>query len=153
MATVTDPNFPDFPQAEVEAALRSVMDMAAAQDPQQRATFRWTTNRTFAHPDRAGKPLSLTATPTNVVSHPDVQVRCIVTFQAGGGNNELFTPVAEFDRPRAVIQLLDAEYQQIKDADEVLLGKNLYEIRYTQPPEGLFETTFWYIHVQAKDET
>lgn len=153
MATVANPDFPDFPQADFEAAIRGVMDMAAPNDPLQKATFRWKENREFVHADRAGRPLTLTSAPVSVESHPDVQVRCIISFQSSIGNNELFTPVAEFDRPRVVIQMFDDEYQLIKGSNEVLLGLNTYSIKYIEPPQGLFESGFWIIHAQAEDES
>ena len=154
MAIPDDVNFgSDFSQSEFEAAITSVMQMAAPEDVAMQATFRWKSSKTFDRPDRSGRPLSLDDAPSATSSTPDMVVDCLVTFRSGVSDSSEFTNMTEFIRPRATIQLLDGEYQKIKDADEVLLGGNLYEIKFTQPPEGLFGVTNWYMQCQAVDES
>lgn len=141
-----------FNAEQFRTAIKNTMRMGAPQDTAQRATFRWKTIKTHSRGDRGGKPWDLTATPTAVTERDDVQVDVAVEFSArttlSGG-----TPIGEFDTPRAVITVLDEDYELIEGANFVLLGGNTYKIDFIAPPIGLFTVTVWQIYASAVDET
>lgn len=133
-------------------AIISTMQMGEAQDPAQRATFHFRPEREYSSADNAGNPYDLTSTPINESTKADVQVECAIEFvprstMSGG------TAVGQFETPRAVISLLDPEYQQIKDATEVSLGEDLYEIDFVEPPVSLFDQTLFRLHCHAVSES
>lgn len=149
MAKSLDPEFgADFPTEEFEAAIYAAMDMAMPDDEALRPTFRFKAAKTFARGDRGGRPLSLTATPISQKAEKEIQVPCLVTF---GNATEDETPMTQFNTAEASIMLFDREYQQVKEADDVLLGGARYEIRFVEPPTSLFDSHLWTMHVISPD--
>ncbi len=133
-------------------AIKNTMKMGAPQDTTQRATFIWTTTKTYSRSDSGGKPWTKDATVATTTTHAPVQVDVAVEFiprstLAGG------TPIGNFETPRAIITVLDEDYTSIEGADKVLLGTNTYNIDFIAPPIGLFEVTVIQIHCSAGDES
>lgn len=146
------PNFGTAFDADAfRTAIKNTMKMGAPTDASERATFIWTTVKTFSRADSGGKPWTKDATAATVVTHDPVQVDVAVEFIpratiASG------TPMGAFESPRAVITVLDEDYALIEGANKVLLGGNSYTIDYIAPPVGLFDVTVYEIHCSAIDE-
>lgn len=141
-----------FDATAFRTAIRSAMTMGLPGTTSERATFRWTPDKTFATADGAGKPYSWGATPTTTTTHADVQVPVAVEFSARPAGS-LSTVMGEFDTSRAVITVLDEDYADIVGADLVLLGGNTYEIEFVGPPMGLFDVTVYQLFCLARDES
>ena len=63
------------------------------------------------------------------------------------------TVLGTFNTSRAVVTLMDEDYEQIKDADYVTIAGATYEIDFVGPPLGMFAVTVYQIHLRAADET
>lgn len=118
----------------------------------ERATFRWRTERDYAIDDPAQNPYDWSATPTTTVSLEDVQVPVAVEFSARPAASTE-TTVGQFDHSRAIITILDEDYDLVRGADQVLLGGNTYVIQFVGPPVGLFEVTVYTLYADAVDES
>lgn len=141
-----------FDAAGFRDAIRFAMNMGLPETESERATFRWNPARTFTTDDPAGLPYDWTDTPATETVHADVQVPVAIEFgaQAAAGTD---TPVGQIDTSRAVLTVLDEDYQQIVGANEVVLGGNTYDIDFVAPPLGLFEVTVYQIYASARDES
>lgn len=141
-----------FDAAAFRTAIKNTMRMGAPQDTNERATFIWTTTKTYSRADSGGKPWTKDASVQTTSAHDPVQIDVAVEFVprstlAGG------TPVGNFETPRAIITVLDEDYALIEGADKVLLGENTYNIDFVAPPIGLFEVTVYQLHCSARDES
>jgi hypothetical protein len=151
MARVTDPNFGAGFDADLfRSAITSAMEMGLPQETSERATFRWHTSYTYDVADPEGNPYDFNGEPATTVSKPDVQVPVAVQFFGSDGNG---TAMGEFDNNRTILTILDIHYEQVKDADQVLLGGNTYVIDYVAPPTGLFEVTVYNLYIMSVDES
>lgn len=152
MATINDPRASGFNAAEFRDAIKFAMRMGLPESVNERATFRWSTEKTYGNADPSGQPYSWSTAPSDVESHPDVQIDVAVEFQrysSGEGN----TSVGQFQTTSVVLTVLDEDYALIEGADKVLLGGNVYTIEYVAPPFGLFEVTVYQIYLRAEDES
>lgn len=152
MAGVTNPDFAGFDAAAFRLAIRSTMTMAAPNATADRVTFRWSPVTTYSPQDPSHNPYSWTAPPTSSITHADVQVPVAVEFSARPAASSE-TGVGEFDNSRAIITILDVDYELVAGADLVLLGQNIYEVQFVAPPIGLFEVTVYQIYTVARDES
>lgn len=149
---LTDPRATAFAAAKFKDAIRFAMGMGSPEPEDQRPTFIWTTDKTFTTADPAGDPYSWDEVPTKTTTHEPVQPLCSVQFVPRKSASE-GTPFGEVDVTRAIITMLDDEYETIKGADRVLLGGNTYELSMVAPPEGLFGVTTYVVFANAVDES
>lgn len=153
MATPTDPTFgAGFDAAAFRSAIVSTMEMGLPANTSERATFRWHPERTFSNPDPTGNPYSWDQTPASELTKPDVQIPVAVEFSARPAATKDET-IGQFDGARAIVTVLDTHYDQVADADLVLLGGNVYEIEFWGPPQGLFDVTVYTVYLTAMDES
>lgn len=152
MVASSDPRAAGFDSAAFKDAINFAMEMATPSDVLQRATFRWRDEKTFDTQDSGGSPYSFTAVPSITIHRDDLSVNVAVQFIPKNSIME-GTSFGEFNNPRVILTLLDESYQQVWDADEVLLGGDLYVIEYTEPPIGLFDVTVWSMYAIARDES
>lgn len=127
------------------------MEMGLPNATSERATFRWNAASTYEAEDVAHNPFDWTDDPVTETTHPDVQIPVAVEFSARPAGT-IDTTVGQFDNARAVITLLDTDYESVRGADEVLLGGNSYTVDFWGPPMGLFEVTIYQVYVTATDE-
>jgi hypothetical protein len=152
MAGTTDSRAAGFDAAGFRSAIRFAMNMGLPNATSERATFKWSTVRTFATADPAGSPYDFSSTPTASVTHADVLIPVAVEFSARpAGSRD--TAVGQFDSSRAVLTVLDEDYALVAGADLVLLGQNTYEIQFVGPPVGLFDVTIYQLFCDARDES
>lgn len=141
---------PRFNAAAFRSAIKNTMRMAAPADVSDRATFRWRPARTYTYDDPASRPYNWTATPVSETVPADVQVDVAVEFTGG---SERQTALGQFDASKVTLTLLDEDYEQVRGADEVLLGGNTYEVDFVAPPIGLFDVTVYQVFCSARDES
>lgn len=128
------------------------MVMATSNEPLERVTFRWETEETFGSADPAGRPYSWDATPLTSVSHPDVQIDCVVEFSARpAGSRD--TALGQFDTARAVITILDEDIDSVRGADAVIINGNVYDIQLEGPAIGMFDAGVYQLFCEARDES
>lgn len=142
---------PGFNPSAFRTAIRFAMEMGTPQAVSERATFQWPVEKTFVVADTMNKPYNWGAAPTSEVIKPDVQVLCAVEFSGNGAFDG--TAMGDFEKATAALTLLDEEYEKVIGATRVLLGGNTYEVLYTAPPVGMFETTVYTIYCEAVDES
>lgn len=152
MAKVTDPQFAGFDAALFRSAIRSTMTMAAPNASEDRATFRWSPAKTYNPQDPAHFPYTWTETPATDVEHADVQVPVAVEFSARPAASQQ-TAVGEIDASRAILTVLDVDYELVRGADLVLLGQNTYDVEFVAPPIALFDVDVYQIYTIARDES
>lgn len=118
----------------------------------ERITFRWTPESTWAVDDPGGSPYNFAATPVSTETHADVLVPAAVEFSARLASSS-GESIGDFDNSRAIITILDEDYELVRTADLVILGGNAYEIEFVAPPLGLFEVTVYQLYCVARDES
>ena len=143
----------DFNADEFRENIINTMIMNTPNTVSDRATFCWRIDKAYTTTDTTGRPYELATTPVHVETTPDVQVPVAVEFvnnegMGGTGANA----VGRFDTSKAVLTLLDTYYPQVYDADWVTLGDSIYDIRFWEPPIGLFDVDVYRVHVEARDE-
>lgn len=143
---------PRFPYAQFREAILFAMQMATPNTVEERVTFLWNTEHTFARADVSGKPYIWGDTPTSTVAHAPVQVDCVVEIQARQSMDEQ-TSVGEFNPARATVYLMKDEYDQIQGADQVTIGGNSYNIKSVGYAISLFEFDMYPIYTEAVDES
>ena len=152
MATPANPAFGGGFNADLfRENIKSTMQMGSPNAVADKATFQWPVNSTFVgKTDPSGRPYDFASQVVSENKKEDVQVDCAVEFVTRAGDG---TPIGDFENPRAVLTLLDVDYEQVRGATKVLLGGNSYKILFTEPPVGLFTVTVFSIHLQAEDES
>ncbi len=146
---------PAFNPAVFRSTIKSTMLMGMPTDVSKRLTWHWKREVEFAKQSASKKPYDWTATPTvdlpgnTSVSGDKLVVDYALEFATGTGDE---TPLGRFDSTRAVVTLLDEDYEKVKTADYATVDDSTYDIVYTAPPMGLFEVTVWEVHLQARDE-
>jgi hypothetical protein len=156
MARVTIPGV-TFDAAGFRTQIKLAMGMGMPDDPAQRLTWHWNTADTYTAADPANEPYDWTETPTtSVPGNPSaptgvLQVDYALQFTPGRNTEGTGTDLGNFDVTRAVVTLLDVDYDQIKDADYASIGDTIYDINFSAPPEGLFDVTVYTIYLHARD--
>lgn len=141
---------PGFNATAFRNIIRQTMLMGAPEDEALRATFKWTTQKTYTQAGPSGRPYDLHASPTTSTAHADVQIPVAIEFKGGGGTD---TSVGQFQDANAEITVLDEDYELIEGADKLTLGGNTYIIDFVKPPDGLFGVTVFTIFAHAQDES
>lgn len=131
--------------------IRATMTMGLPGNVADRATFRWRSDTTYSSEDSANKPWLWTESPATNVVHADVQVPVAMEIMRTAEQDG--TSVGDFEAVRVILTLLDVDYAQVVGADVVLLGRNVYNIDFLEPPIGLFDVTVYRFHLRAMDET
>jgi hypothetical protein len=126
--------------------IRFAMTMGAPTNPAEQVTFMWNPDRTFDGADPAGVPYDLRGTPTSDSTKDPVVVPVAVQWQAGG---ETGTDLGSFDSTKAVLTILDQDYDLVKDADYVLIGGHEYDIE-SRIVLGIFDVAVNQMHVHAR---
>jgi hypothetical protein len=153
---INDPRAAGFNEAGFRDAIKFAMQMGLPEDESLRATFVWSSKKSFASADRAGRPYSFDAEPLSEQNFEAIQVDCAVQWVDRSAQAD-FNAIGSFDSPRAVLTLLDVDFDKIQvygvSPDKVLLGGSTYNIQFTEPPVGLFGVTVHRIHIRAEDES
>lgn len=151
MATV--PGFgAGFDASNFRAAIHNVMQMAAPNSVSDQVTFFFDGTSEWASTDEGGSPWDWGATPVSATPVQSFTVDCAVEFisrttLAAG------TAVADHDTPRAVLTLLDEDWENVEGFDYCTLSGNTYETKYVRPKIALFDVDVIQVEVVAVDES
>jgi len=153
MATVTASGFGGFDAALFREKIIATMTMGMPNTVSDQATFYWEREVTFSNTDVTGKPYFLDDTPATDSTRPEIIVPVAVEFVSNSGlaSSTTQNDVGTFDTSNAIITVLDTYYGDVYDADWVTLGGQIYDIKYWEPPVGLFEVDIHRVHVAARD--
>ena len=151
MAEVTDTTFAgDFPADEFRTAILNTMTMGSPNRAVDKAIFHWESQAQYSIQDRNQKPYDLSpAEPTEDDTPEPVTVLVAVEYIQ---RNPSLTGVGEFDKARAVLTILDVEYEKMEGADWVILGGDRYNIKYSTV-EALFDVDVYTVHCEAVEES
>jgi hypothetical protein len=124
---------------------------------EDKVTFRWASKKTYPIEDPDKKPYDWTASPGTDVEHDDVVIdECSVTLTQPRVGTVLGTPAGQFETVRALITILDADFDRIEGntnpPDFALVNNVPYEIRYITSA-ALFDVDIYQIHAVAPDVT
>ena len=128
------------------------MQMGLPQKTEDRPTFFFREVRAFPPGtilDSEGSPLDPRIAPVVTETDP-VQVPCAVEFTADPSDNENL--VGTFRDTKVTLTLLDVDYERVKDAIEVGIGRVRYNIGFMAPPLGLGQATVYQLHCFPKGE-
>lgn len=153
MAATSDPRAAGFSASAFRDAITFVMNMGMPDDASEKATFQWKPVKDFAVADPAENPYDWTQSPVTSSTHADVIVPVAVEFTGNVSGITTGNAMGDFENPYTVITILDTYHDQIIGANVVLMGGNTYDVKYTEPPIGLFDVTVYRIHLQAADES
>lgn len=142
-----------FDESGFVDAIKSTMQMGIPQDPTERLVFHWAAPSTVTPASPAGNPYEWGQT-TSGEPEPGVPARSLQVDYAleMGQDASSNTMAGTFENPKATVTLLDAEYQQVADADYCTIGSSIYRILYHQPVIGLFDVSVHQLILQAQDE-
>jgi hypothetical protein len=151
----------DFDQTEWETTIRETMRMGMPEADEQKLTWWWKRERTYAPDDTAGNPYDWTDDPVTddpgntVLPDTGEEQSLIVDYALEFSSRpagSVITVLGEIDNSRAIVTLLDVDYQQIKTADYATIEDTTYRIQFTSPSLGLFASTVWQVVLEAVDE-
>lgn len=142
-----------FDAAAFRTAIRFAMNMGLPDATEQRATFKWNTERTFGASDASGNPWSWTQTAATTVTYDDIQIPVAVEYRAGPAAAER---LGDLEASKAVLTILDEDFADLTAdrpfPNQVQLGSSLFDIQFVEPPTGLFDVTIYSIHCESVDE-
>lgn len=142
-----------FDESGFVTAIKSTMQMGIPQDPAERLVFHWAAPSTATPASPAGSPYEWDQTdvdePAPGVPAQSVQVDYALEMSQDASSN---TMAGTFENPKATVTMLDAEFQQVADADYCTIGTSIYRILYHQPVIGLFGVSVHQLVIQAQDE-
>lgn len=151
-----------FDETGTRTALLHTMLMGMPEAVSERLTWYWRRTTVFSPDDPAGNPYDWTSAPiSDTPSNPDLpdtggdqslQVPYALEFSARPAGSAT-TVLGEIDTSRAVITLLDTDFEQIKTADYAVIGDSRYRIQFSAPPIGLFGLTVWQVYLEAEDSS
>lgn len=144
MAQVTDPRAAGFNSATVRDALRLAMMIGTPNATEERVTFRWSGVAAYPVADPAADPYDWTEQPQTEITHDDVQVP--VAVEVGGAATDESNAAGTFDNTKAVITILDDDYEQVRGADQIIFANKTYGID-SVVPLGLFDLTVYQLHI------
>lgn len=151
-----------FDEAGFRTAITNTMLMGIPEDPNERLTFYWRRDQVFSPDDPAGNPYDWTEPP--VIDQPGnpnlpdkggdqwLQVPYALEFSArpAGSSNTVF---GEIDASRAIVTMLESDYEKIRTSDYAVIGDSHYRIQFDAPPVGLFGVTVWTVYLEAEDQS
>jgi hypothetical protein len=148
----------DFDSQGFRDAIHFAMQMGAAPDPTLRPTFIFkSTSQTYRKAgvavssprlDRDGKPLDPDIEVIEVAG-ARVQVDCAIEIVRADANE---IPVGNFRPTKAIVTLLDEEYEQVKGCRELLYDGDRYLFGYEPDALGLFDVGTFTLIFYAIDE-
>lgn len=146
---------PRFPANQFRDAIRFAMTMGTPNRVADRATFRWLEERTYASQDPAGQTYDWAAAPVTTTSIADLQLPC--TVETAKPTDVEGTSLGSFDPSKAVITLLDTEYDQMvahggRLPDRVIVGETTFVVRFEGNPQGLFDVDTHQLHCETQEQ-
>lgn len=141
---------PNFDAGAFRDGIHFAMTMGAAPLAENRLTFRFPTELVYVGTADAEDVPFDAETTVQRSEPPAVEVPCAVEYYDDQGTL-LLSGTAQAARVK--ITLLDEDYEQVKTADRVMAGGDVYYYRRTEPPSGLFDVGLFVMHFEARSET
>lgn len=150
----------NFDEDTFRSAVYNTMLLGMPDSAADCLVFKWNRTQTFTRVDSAGQPFDWTATAaTDQPGNPDLPdvggdqgltVPYALEFSArpAGSAN---TVLGEIDTSRAVVTVIDSDYEKIKTADYSMIGPVRYRIQFQAPPQGLFGVTVYTLYLETED--
>jgi hypothetical protein len=152
-----------FDEARFRDAITNTRLMGIPEDPAERLTFWWRRDQTYSPDDPAGNPYDWTEPPVldapgnptlpddGLDQEQSLQVPYALEFSArpASSSNTVF---GEIDASRAVVTMLETDFQKVRTADYAVIGDSRYRIQFDAPPLGLFNVTIWTLYLEAEDQ-
>ncbi len=140
----------DFDRAAFRTGILTAMAIGTAPDVARRPVFVFADTRASTGPvDDEGIPYDLGAVSTTTAGRAISGMLCAVEYLDAVGQVVDMGIVAP---TQLRLTLLDAEYQQVKGFDHLLIDGDRYDYRRTEPPIGMVDETVWIIHCKAQDD-
>lgn len=140
---------PFDPQAFVQGIL-TAMTIGEPTREEDKATFYFPADMVAeGSRDSEGIPFDPSTTATPVPRRPPVRVPCAVEYQDAEGKIENWGVLVP---SKAVITLLDNEYQQVKGFSFVVIGGVKYMYSRTETPVAMVTVDVWTVHCVAEDQ-
>ncbi len=137
--------------AEAVAGIRLAQEIGAPNNDDDRPTFYWKQDKTYAVATPDGAPYSWTDTPASEEEAVEpVQVPVSVEYLDSAGN-PIEEAVGNFNPDRARLTFVD-NYEDVADFDWVTLGQTKYYWRKKLPPFGLGSIEVVQVLVAVSDE-
>lgn len=154
---LADPRAAAFSASAFRDAIQFAMKMGSPNQTSDKVTFRWAAKKDYPIADPDKKPYDWTATPSSDVEHADVVIdEVAVELTQPRVGTVLGTPAGQFESVRAVVTLLDVDFDRIdgrtNPPDYVLIDSIPYEIRYISSG-ALFDVDIYQVHAVAPDVT
>ncbi len=150
---LTDPRARGFDAAKFRDAIGFAMAMGMPETAAERVTFFWDDELRFASEDPSHRPYDWTATPDSQTSSTRTPVSVNVAVDPGvvASRTHIETGVGEFQQSALNIYVLDTDYEQVYDADYVVVDGQIYDIVMWAAPVGLFSVTLHTCVVRVRD--
>jgi hypothetical protein len=125
-----------FDAAEFRDGIHFAMNMGAPIATTDQVKFYFAPDpTTTGSVDATGMPFDPTTTPTAVTPDP-ITVPCAVEYDRQEGEHDRVGFVVP---SRLRILLLDVDYERVKECSYIVHGGDRYDLRYEEPPLGLFD--------------
>lgn len=151
MGVIDKSNQGSFNEAAFRDGIAFAMNMGTPVAVNERVTFVWEEKRSYPAKDEDGVPFNLQDKGTVTSPYREVQIPLAMEFinrsTLSGG-----TAITDFDTPRVVLTIMDSEIGQIDGADYMMIDGDRYDIKFEQPPVGLFNVTVHTVHGHARNE-
>ena len=139
----------EFSAAETRAELREAMVMGLPGEVAMRPTFYFPADDSFAQASLSGAPWDWEADP--VENDPDrapVRVPCAVEVDGIAVN---MTAIGQFNPQRAVLTILDEDWDKVSGFHEMTMGGAVYRYSKLVQIIGLFDMDTYLVEVLARD--
>jgi hypothetical protein len=148
-----------FDETAFRSAVEDTMLMGMPETVADRLTFWWQRDKVYSPDDAAGSPYDWTAAPVSddpgnpALPDDGVAQSLVVTYaiEFAARTTGSATVFGEIDTSRAVVTVMDSDYEQIKTADYATIGDTRYRIQFRGPPIGLFGVSVWSVYLEAED--
>ncbi len=142
-----------FNATKTRNEFRSVMRMGMPTDVAQQLTWRWRDIEGYVPDDPAGEPYDWTDAPVvDEPGNPTVPGGSLIVpyaLEVLGSGATVDTAVGQLDFTRALVTLMEDDWEQVADADFCTCGNTRYTIEVQPPHVGLFDLTVVQVLIQA----
>lgn len=151
-----------FKEDKFRYAILNTFLMGMPESDDDKLKWYWRRDKTYSPDDPAGNPYDWSSGPIvddpgnpGIIDTPGEDQYLIVPYALEFSSRpagSVPTILGEIDNSRAVITLLDSDYDQIKTADYCTISSTIYRIQFDSTPFGLFGVTVWQVFLEAEDE-
>ena len=139
----------NFPSSQVRQQVLATMQMGIPNDPDDRAVFYFKEDKEYTQKTSpSGIPYDKKA--SAVIDNTKAPVSDVMYAVEYVERNPDYRATGDYDNVRAVITMVDTEFEKVRGAVKVKLGGDSYEIGWVKPL-GLFDITVYQISCITPD--